>query len=346
MVKTRPTKLVLLLVGLPAGVAVVFVVVVVIVVNGVGCNPRSGPQEKGGIPSDYRSLYEQAGHKFNVDPAFLAAIGAQETDHGRAAGSLSVNSSGCVGPMQIGVGGQCGDEWARNAKAGPNGVKDPRDPGSAIFTAASILKDQKHAPPIGASEGAYKKAACGYYGACEDSKANGYADEVMQRAKAYGFHSGGISPVVAAAGVSGCSGFASSPIPGRVDVLPGANRPGVALHPQVLGLVAQTAQIAGHPLQVSTGTNHSERTVDGGESDHWTGDAVDIAVPTASPVGDQITSAALEAVSVSPSDAESKARQGGLYTIWRGKERIQVIWKTYEGGNHYDHVHIGDSPKG
>jgi hypothetical protein len=110
--------------------------------------------------------------------------------------------------------------------------------------------------------------------------------------------------------------------------------------------VAQTAGIVGHPLQVATGTNHSETTVGGNKSDHWTGDAVDIAVPTDSPTGDRIASAALEAAGLSASDAQEKARQGGLYTVWRGKERIQVIWKTYEGGNHHDHIHIGDSPKG
>jgi hypothetical protein len=38
-----------------------------------------------------------------------------------------------------------------------------------------------------------------------------------------------------------------------------------------------------------------------------------------------------------------KARRGGLNTIERGGLRVQIIRKTYEGGNYFDHVHVGVS---
>jgi acetyl esterase len=41
------------------------------------------------------------------------------------------------------------------------------------------------------------------------------------------------------------------------------------------------------------------------------------------------------------STARANARGGGLFTIQRGGLRIQIIWKTVQGGNHFDHVHVG-----
>ena len=54
----------------------------------------------------------------------------------------------------------------------------------------------KHAPPAGGSYGDYRRAACGYYGACGDATAD-YADEVMTRAVAYGFGDDQPDPAVA-----------------------------------------------------------------------------------------------------------------------------------------------------
>lgn len=344
MVRTQTLiKLTIALVTLPVAVVLGLALVVMTILSGQSCTTQPSEQAKQQIPRNYLDLYQQAGHRYDIDPAFLASIGAQETNHGRAQGSETVNPSGCVGPMQIGIAGQCGDEWSRYAEAGPTGVKDPRDAGSAIFTAARILKEDKHVPPIGGSAADYRRAACGYYGACGDRYAGGYASQVMSRAEAYGFRSGNVSEAGATAG-EGCSGGpdVNSGVLGRVNVAPGANRPGAPLNSSILSVVARTAGIVGHPLTVSTGTNHSEATVDGQQSDHWTGDAVDIDVPLDSPEGDQIAAAGLQTAGLNPVDAQDKARHGGLYTVWRGNERIQVIWKTDAGGNHHNHVHLGD----
>ena len=51
-----------------------------------------------GHPGVAAVLYRAAGRRFDLDWAFLAAIGAQECRHGSCAGD---NGSGCAGPMQI-----------------------------------------------------------------------------------------------------------------------------------------------------------------------------------------------------------------------------------------------------
>jgi hypothetical protein len=136
------------------------------------------------IPPDRLRLYREAGRRFRIDWAFLASIGAQECGHGACRG---VNSSGCAGPMQIGVGGACGNIWDRYKVDGDGDARtDVNDPGDAVFTAARILRQAKGAPPTGGSHAAYRRAACSYYGACSDASVP-YADQVMARALAYGF---------------------------------------------------------------------------------------------------------------------------------------------------------------
>ncbi len=139
------------------------------------------------IPPDYLALYRQFGLEMDIDWRFLAAIGAQESDHGRNPWAARVNSEGCVGPMQLGVGGRCGDfvgTWGVDGDG--DGRIDPLEPADAIATAARGLRQGKGAPPRGGDADGYRRAACGYYGACADARAD-YADEVMARAVRYGF---------------------------------------------------------------------------------------------------------------------------------------------------------------
>jgi hypothetical protein len=163
------------------------------------------------IPPDRLRLYREAGRRFVIDWAFLASIGAQECGHGACRG---VNSSGCAGPMQIGVGGACGNIWDRYKVDGDgDGRIDVNDPADAIFTAARILRQAKGAPPTGGSHAAYRRAACNYYGACGDASVP-YAEQVMARAVAYGFwgvgapaptYPGQGPPVPVSVSAGGCS---------------------------------------------------------------------------------------------------------------------------------------------
>ncbi|UJA21634.1 hypothetical protein HJD18_16355 [Thermoleophilia bacterium SCSIO 60948] len=197
----RGRKLAALLgVGVGAGVSLLVVLlgtVAAIVGGDLGClgggssgadQPAASRSAEAEIPPARLRIYQAAGRRFDIDWAFLASIGAQECNHGACGG---VNSSGCAGPMQIGVGGACGNIWVTYKVDGDrDGDTDVNNPADAIFTAARILRQAKGAPPTGGSYAAYREAACGYYGACGDAVA-AYADEVMARAVQYGFQGSG-----------------------------------------------------------------------------------------------------------------------------------------------------------
>jgi hypothetical protein len=136
---------------------------------------------------------------------------------------------------------------------------------------------------------------------------------------------------------------------GQVVVAPNANLPGKAITPMTLGYVARMAALLGKPIVITTGTNHSQFTVDGKVSDHFSGHAADIGMVANggtddSPVGDAIMTCALRLAGLTEADAKAKAHAGGLFTFTRGPLRIQCIWKTNEGGNHHNHVHVGVRP--
>lgn len=138
-------------------------------------------------------------------------------------------------------------------------------------------------------------------------------------------------------------------VPGKVEIAPGANVPGRPITPETLAYLAKVAGIYGKPLIVTTGTNHSQYTVDGNVSDHFDGHAADIGMVANggsddSPVGDAIAAACLIAAGDPPAQAVREARRGGLWTREHAGLRIQCIWKTEQGGNHHGHVHIGARP--
>ena len=152
------------------------------------------------------------------------------------------------------------------------------------------------------------------------------------------------TPAVALACTAGDNG-----LPGKVEIAPGANLPGRPITPETLAYLATVASIYGKPLIVTTGTNHSEYTVDGNASDHFDGHAADIGMVASggsddSPIGDAIAAACLIAAGDPPAQATREAQQGGLWTRDHDGLRIQCIWKTDQGGNHHTHVHIGARP--
>jgi hypothetical protein len=158
---------------------------------GAGGGPTPTAAATTQIPPSRLALYRAAGQRFDIDWAFLASIGAQECDHGSCAGD---NGSGCAGPMQIAMrpGSPCSPGASPTIfdTYGYDGNKDGRldvnNPADAIFTAARLLREAKHAPGQNGTYAQYRQAACGYYGACADASA-AYADDVMTRAVSYGF---------------------------------------------------------------------------------------------------------------------------------------------------------------
>jgi Putative peptidoglycan binding domain len=136
---------------------------------------------------------------------------------------------------------------------------------------------------------------------------------------------------------------------GKVVVAPGANLPGQHIEAMTMDFVARMAGGLGKAITITTGTNHSKFTVNGKVSDHFSGHAADIGMAANGgtddgPVGDRIMEQALILAGLSPADAAAKAKGGGLFTFEHGVQRIQCIWKTDEGGNHHNHVHVGVRP--
>jgi len=136
---------------------------------------------------------------------------------------------------------------------------------------------------------------------------------------------------------------------GRVIIAPGANLPGKPIQPMTLQYVERMAALIHKPITITTGTNHPELTVDGKVSDHPTGHAADIGMAANGgnadgPVGDRIMEAALVLAGVPSAQARAEAQAGGLFTNTYENMRIQCIWKTSNGGNHHDHVHVGVRP--
>jgi hypothetical protein len=136
---------------------------------------------------------------------------------------------------------------------------------------------------------------------------------------------------------------------GEVIVEPGANKPGHSITQMTLNYVGKMAKTIGKPIKITTGTNHSKFTVNGNVSDHFSGHAADIGMfanggADDSPVGDRIMEACCLQAGDSKQGARAKAKSGGLFTFTHGNQRIQCIWKTNQGGNHHNHVHVGVRP--
>jgi hypothetical protein len=120
---------------------------------------------------------------------------------------------------------------------------------------------------------------------------------------------------------------------GRISFAPGADRPGAHTQKDIIAFANRVSGVFGQPLRVGTGTNHSQMTVNGNQSQHWTGEAVDI--PATGKKLLRMGQAALIAAGADPRWARKQT--GGLFNIG-GR---QIIFRTTEGGNHWNHLHLG-----
>lgn len=144
---------------------------------------------------------------------------------------------------------------------------------------------------------------------------------------------------------------------GKWSLSPNANRSGASLTPLFIEFLNEMSKYTTFEPIVTTGTNHKMQTSSGNISDHWAGNGADFgqsvnkfgtdnARPGQSvPRGDEIAAAALIACGVPVEEAKNKALLGGNHsaecTVDGQSVRIQMIWKSNVGGNHYNHVHVG-----
>ncbi|MEA2457231.1 MAG: peptidoglycan DL-endopeptidase CwlO, partial [Thermoleophilaceae bacterium] len=108
--------------------------------------PAPLPAASSDIPAQFLALYKAAGKSTGVDWRLLAAIGKNESDHGRstAAGVQSgLNFADCCsGPMQICTVASCGNTWQHYAvDANGDGVASVYDPDDSIYAAAALVRD-------------------------------------------------------------------------------------------------------------------------------------------------------------------------------------------------------------
>jgi len=140
----------------------------------------------------------------------------------------------------------------------------------------------------------------------------------------------------AAAVANGATTVGAAAVGRYVRVGANANRPGASLKPGLLAFVGGVGASLGQVLTIGTGTNHSRLTVNGNESDHWTGWAADIPATGADNV--RIGRAALVQAGMSP--AQAAQQNGGLYNVGA----YQIIFNVNSlaaGGDHTKHVHLG-----
>jgi hypothetical protein len=113
--------------------------------------PRSGDESvrsfaRSDIPADYLTLYRAAAQSSGVDWRLLAALGKNETDHGRArlpGVTEGLNYAGCCsGPMQICQVESCGNVWQAYRRDGDgDGKVSIYSAADSIYSAAALVVD-------------------------------------------------------------------------------------------------------------------------------------------------------------------------------------------------------------
>jgi hypothetical protein len=101
------------------------------------------------------------------------------------------------------------------------------------------------------------------------------------------------------------------------------------------------ALAAASRLPVVSVKRERRSTTSGGVSDHWLGCAHCFAndLGTTPPAGD--APASLIAAAIAGPGYQTWGRTGGVLNVERCGIRFQLLWRTYVGGNHYNHIHIG-----
>ncbi len=119
-----------------------------------------------------------------------------------------------------------------------------------------------------------------------------------------------------------------------VKLAKGADRPGATTSESVLQFVGMLGKRARRRLVIGTGTAHNQFVVGTQrESAHWTGHAADI--PASGAALTRLGRLAL--IQAGMPRREAMKVKGGLFNIGG----YQVIFNTNEGGNHYNHLHVG-----
>jgi 3D (Asp-Asp-Asp) domain-containing protein len=144
------------------------------------------------------------------------------------------------------------------------------------------------------------------------------------------------SPGLLIPGMPGSSGGGGGKVRGTLGQLIGKplDRPGTSTSPEIIRFARRVAGVLHSPISVGTGTAHNE-FVKGTHrvSAHWSGNALDL--PATGARLTRMGHAALIAAGMPA--AEARRQTGGVFNVGG----YQVIFNTTEGGNHFNHLHVG-----
>ena len=90
---------------------------------------RGSPQITSGggsIPAGLVPVFNEAARVYAVNAFLLAAVADQESTFGTGPGWQTVNSAGCVGLMQMCIGGAGGDSWDATKYSYRKGQRPPQ----------------------------------------------------------------------------------------------------------------------------------------------------------------------------------------------------------------------------
>jgi hypothetical protein len=186
---------------LAAGAALLGLLMLIVAPLGLLSSSGGGSQQiargAGAIPAGLVAVFNETSRVYSVNAYLLASIAAQESGFGAATGWRSVNGSGCIGLMQMCVGGAGGDSWGAAKNAYRRGQRPPHyafmtdlhpdvlDSFDNVMAAAVHLRGKLGGRPLPELDGLAYRALCGYYGACSDGIAGNYAADVLERARTW-----------------------------------------------------------------------------------------------------------------------------------------------------------------
>jgi murein DD-endopeptidase MepM/ murein hydrolase activator NlpD len=172
------------------------IVVAVALLGGQGAGPGQIGSDRA-IPGGLVPVFNEAARVYDVNAFLLAAIAYQESTFGTGPGWRTVNYAGCVGLMQMCVGGAGGDSWSATKYAYRKGRRPARysfvtrrhpdvlDAFDNVMAATVHLRGKVAGRAIPRLDGLAYRALCGYYGACSDGVAGNYAHDVLTRARTW-----------------------------------------------------------------------------------------------------------------------------------------------------------------
>jgi murein DD-endopeptidase MepM/ murein hydrolase activator NlpD len=216
----------------------------------------------GPIPAGLVPVFNEAARVYAVNAFLLASIADQESTFGTGPGWRTVNSAGCIGLMQMCVGGAGGDSWSTTKYAYRRGERpasysfktddhpDVLDSFDNVMAAAVHLRGKVGGRPIPRLDGLAYRALCGYYGACSDGIAGNYAADVLNRARTWERQASASGSTAAPA--LGQTGVLAWPVRGPVTSLFCEHRTWEACHPGVdIGVPSGTPILAAAAGRVS-----------------------------------------------------------------------------------------------